>query len=74
VELAKNKVPLEMFPDVPILEGDFVQRRGYVLAVDRAHVRALARDAARSNFPVVRARIHHIAGLELQPLALVRQS
>ena len=24
VELAKNKVPLQMFPDVPILEGDFV--------------------------------------------------
>ena len=74
MELAKNKVPLEMFSNIPILEGDFVQRRGYVLAVDRAHVRALARDAARPHLPVVRARVDGVAGLQLQPLALVRQA
>ena len=74
MELAKNKVPLQVFPDVPVLEGDFVQRRRHVLSINGAHVRALARDAARSDLPVVRARIHLIAGLELQPLALVRQA
>ena len=74
MELAKYKVPLQVFPDVAVLEGDFVQRRRHVLAVNRAHVRALARDAARPHLAVVRARIHYIAGLELQPLALVRQS
>ena len=74
MELAKNKVPLEMFPDVAVLEGHFVQGRRHVLAVDRAHVRALARDAARPHLPVVRARVDGVAGLELQPLALVRQA
>jgi len=74
VELAKYKVPLQVFSNIPVLEGDFVQRRRHVLAVDRAHVRALPRDAARSDFPVVRARVDGVAGLQLQPLALVRQA
>ena len=74
MEVAEDEVALQMFSDIPILEGDFVQRRRHVLAVDRAHVRALARDAARSDFPVVRARVDGVAGLQLQTLALVRQA
>ena len=74
MEVAEDEVPLQMFSDVSVLEGDFVQGRRHVLAVDRAHVRPLPRDAARPHLPVVRARVDGVAGLQLQSLALVRQA